>query len=173
MTKHCMVDLETMSVAPNAVILTLGAVHFNPRSNTIDNELYIKFSIDDQDLLNRHIDPKTIDWWAKQNPKIIEEAFGDSERTPVKEAIKLFHKFAWGCDAFWSHGSVFDIVILENLYKQLEMATPWNYWQVRDTRTIFDIGYKHNMPQESKHNALEDAKRQAIGVQNVYAQLKY
>jgi hypothetical protein len=172
MAKHLMVDLETMAVTPRAVVLTLGAVHFNPYGNGYGDKLYLRFDLDDQDKLNREIDPNTLDWWAKQDPKVMEEAFSPDDRVPLKDAMDQFHKFAWGCDAFWAHGSLFDIAILEDLYRQIEKPVPWQYWQIRDTRTIFDLGWNPDMPQASKHDALQDAIRQSIGVQNIYAKLK-
>jgi hypothetical protein len=62
-------------------------------------------------------------------------------------------------------------VIIENLYRQLGKPLPWNFWQLRDTRTLFDLGYDSDMPKNSKHNALEDAIRQSVGVQNIYRKL--
>ena len=172
MTKHLMVDMETMAVSPSAVVLSLGAVHFNPYGNGYGDKLYFRISIDDQDALGREVDPNTIDWWSKQDPVVMEEAFSPDNRISLADAIDQFHKFAWGCDAFWSHGATFDLVILENLYKSLNKPLPWNYWQLRDTRTLFDLGVNPDMPQGSKHDALQDAIRQAVGVQNVYAKLK-
>jgi hypothetical protein len=81
-----------------------------------------------------------------------------------------FHKFAWGCDKVWSHGAVFDIVIIEDLLRQMGRTEPWKFWNCRDTRTLFDLA-DPDMPQAAKHNALEDAKRQAIGVKNVMRKL--
>jgi exodeoxyribonuclease VIII len=170
MAKHLMVDLETMAVSPRTVILTLGAVHFDPFSDEILDELYFRINIDDQDALGREVDPNTIDWWAKQDPAIMEEAFSPDNRLPVSEAIDKFHKFAWGCDKFWAHGSMFDLVIIEDIYRQLNRTAPWQYWQCRDTRTLFDLA-DPEMPQAEKHNALADAIRQAVGVQNCYRKL--
>ena len=167
-----MVDLETMAVTPRAVVLTLGAVHFNPYGNGYGDKLYLRLDLDDQDKLNREIDPNTLDWWAKQDPKVMEEAFSPDNRVKLVDAMEQFKKFAWGCDAFWAHGSLFDIAILEDIFRQIQMPVPWNYWQVRDTRTIFDLGWDPDMPQASKHDALQDAIRQSVGVQNVYSKLK-
>jgi len=167
-----MVDLETMAVSPDAVVLTLGAVHFNPYGNGYSDKLYLRFDLDDQDKLGREIDPNTLDWWSKQDPKVMEEAFSPDDRVPLVDAMDQFHKFAWGCTAFWAHGSLFDIAILENLYRQLVRTPPWQYWQIRDTRTIFDLGWDPDMPQASKHDALQDAIRQSVGVQNIYSKLK-
>ena len=172
MTKHLMVDLETMAVSPSAVVLSLGAVHFNPYGNGYGDKLYFRINIDDQDALGREVDPNTITWWSQQDPAIMEEAFSPDNRISLVDAIDKFHKFAWGSDAFWAHGSTFDIVILENIYKQLGKTVPWQYWQIRDTRTLFDLGVDPDMPKGGKHDALQDAIRQSVGVQTVYAKLK-
>jgi len=171
MVKHLMVDMETMAVSPNAVVLSLGAVHFNPYGNEHGDSIYFRIDLDDQDALGREVDPNTITWWSSQPPEIMEEAFSPDDRIPLVEAMDRFHKFAWGCSAFWSHGATFDLVILENIYRQLNKPLPWNYWQLRDTRTLFDLGHDPEMPQDSKHDALQDAIRQAVGVQNVYRKL--
>lgn len=172
MAKHLMIDLETLAVSPESVVLSLGAVHFDPYTTGYSDSIYFKIDLDDQDQLNREIDPNTVDWWSKQDPAIMEEAFSMEGRISIEEALDQFHKFAWGCDAFWSHGSIFDIAILENIYRQLKKPLPWNFWQIRDTRTVFDLGVDPEMPQNSKHDALQDAIRQAVGVQNVYRKLK-
>jgi exodeoxyribonuclease VIII len=171
MTKALMIDLETMATGPNATVLTLGAVTFNPWGNGYSDKLYFRVDIDDQDALGREVDPNTLDWWSKQDPAIMEEAFSPDDRVPLKEAVDRFHKFAWGCDTFWSHGATFDLVIMENLYRQLGKPLPWNFWQLRCTRTLFDLGWDPDMPKANKHNALEDAIRQAAGVQNIYRKL--
>jgi hypothetical protein len=172
MTTHLMVDLETMAVTPRAVVLTLGAVKFNPYGNGYGDTLYFRINIDDQDALNREVDPNTLDWWARQDPAIMEEAFSPDNRISLTDAVDQFHKFAWGCDAFWAHGSIFDIAIIEDIYRQLNRTPPWNFWQIRDTRTLFDLGWDPDMPQASKHDALQDAIRQSVGVQNIYSKLK-
>lgn len=172
MTKAVMIDLETMAVTPRCVVLTLGAVQFDPHSDAFYDHLYMRLDIDDQDRLQREIDPGTLDWWAQQDAAVREEAFSDADRVPFSEAIDRFHKFCWNSDTFWSHGATFDLIVMEDIYRQLNRAVPWKYYQLRDTRTLFDLGLEPDMPQEGKHDALQDAVRQAIGVQNVYRQLR-
>ena len=171
MSKHLMVDLETMAVSPRTVVLTLGAVTFNPFTDEIYDELYFKVDLDDQDKLGREIDPNTLDWWAKQNPEVMEEAFSPDGRVPLEKALDQFHKFAWGCDKFWSHGAVFDLMIIEDIYRQLKRPIPWEFWRLRDTRTLFDIADPEMEKSAEQHNALFDAIRQAKGVQTVYRKL--
>ena len=171
MSKHLMVDLETMGVSPRSVVLTLGAVTFNPYTDEIYDDLYLKIDLDDQDKLGREIDQNTLDWWAKQEPKVMEEAFSSDGRIGLEDAITAFHKFAWGCDKFWSHGAVFDLMIIEDIYRQLNRPIPWEFWRLRDTRTLFDIKDPEMEKSVEQHNALFDAIRQAKGVQTVYRKL--
>ena len=172
MPRHLMFDLETMAVTPRAVVLTLGAVTFNPFTDEIYDELYLKIDIDDQDKLNRDVDPNTLDWWAKQVATVMEEAFSSDGRIGLEDAVTAFHKFAWGCNKVWSHGSVFDIIIMEDIYRQLNRTPPWNFYDCRDTRTLFDLADpKMEKSATQQHNALFDAIRQAKGVQNVMRKL--
>lgn len=171
MAKHTMVDLETLGVNPNSVVLTLGAVNFDPHSNVIFDQLYLRLNIDEQTAMGREIDPNTVEWWSKQDPVVMEDTFSEENRISVKDSMDQFCKFFWGSKNIWSHGSIFDIVIIENMLKQISKSTPWDYWQVRDTRTLFDLGVDPCMPTGNKHNAVEDARRQAIGVQNCYRTL--
>lgn len=167
-----MVDLETLDTSPRATILTLGAVQFDPYKTGIIDQLYLKFDLESQDTLKRTVNQNTINWWQKQDLEIVEAAFDESNRLDIKDAINKFHKFAWGCETFWSHGAVFDLMILEDVYRQLNKTPPWNFWQLRCSRTLFNLGFNPDMKKEGLHNALQDAIRQAVGVQNVYAKLK-
>jgi exodeoxyribonuclease VIII len=162
-----MVDLETLATSPDAAILTIGAVLFDPYSTRIYDKLYMRVDLDSTTALGMKIDDSTIEWWSKQSAAAQEEAFSEENRIPITEAIEKFHKFAWNSEAFWSHGSIFDINILDTYYRALKKAPPWNYWQVRDTRTVFDLGYDPELPKVTAHNALEDANAQAIGVQTI------
>ena len=80
-----MVDLETLAVSPRAVVLTLGAVKFDPYASGYLDSLYMRINIDDQLILQRETDPKTLDWWAKQDSKIMEEAFSSENRVPLQD----------------------------------------------------------------------------------------
>lgn len=171
MARHLMVDLETLATSPDAVILTIGAVTFDPASNKIFDKLYYRVDVESCDRLGMTVNDDTIEWWSKQAADVLTEAFAEDNRVPIEQVIEKFHKFAWNCDAFWSHGATFDLVILDCYYRKLNKTPPWNFWQIRDTRTLFDLGYDPEMPKEGLHNALEDASRQAMGVQTIYRKL--
>ena len=46
MAKHLMVDLETLATSPNAQILTIGAVTFNPNGYEVYDEFYLRVDVD-------------------------------------------------------------------------------------------------------------------------------
>ena len=161
-----MFDLETLDTKPTAVILSLGAVKFDPKTESVPDQLpklLLKFDIDAQNDLGRTTSDDTIEWWGKQPPHIQEEAFGLEGRTPLHEAIDQFHRFVWNSDRVWSQGC-FDIVIVEDLYRMVGRTPPWNYWQIRDSRTLFDF-VDGKMDRSKHHDAMEDALEQARAVQ--------
>jgi hypothetical protein len=161
-----MFDLETLDTKPTAVILSLGAVKFDPKTQSVPDQLpklLLKFDIDAQNDLGRTTSDDTIEWWGKQPPHIQEEAFGLEGRAPLLEAIDQFHKFVWNSDRIWSQGC-FDIVIVEDLYRMVGRTPPWNYWQIRDSRTLFDF-VDGKMDRSKHHDAMEDALEQARAVQ--------
>lgn len=174
MATHAMIDLETLDTRPQCTILTLGAVKFNPNSKLEPySEFYVKFDIDEQDRLGRTVSDATVEWWGKQDPAIQEEAFGTEDRMPVADILTELNKWLVGVDVIWGHGYGFDITILEDLYRNVGRPIPWQFWQVKDSRTLF--GCLPEDPRKSMqsdlHNALADAYFQAKAVQIAYEKL--
>ena len=168
-----MLDIETLSTRPDAVVLTLGAVKFSPWASEVDTDtgLYVRVDVDEQLALDRHVQQDTVEWWGKQAEEVREEALGDANRTSVTELLDQLNKFVVGVDNIWCQGPVFDILILENLYRQVERPTPWQFWQIRDSRTLFGVhGDPRGKGPKGAHNALIDCYYQAEAVQQVYKQ---
>lgn len=166
-----MLDLETLSTRPDAVILTIGAVKFDPYSDYIDldNGLYHRVNVDEQTELGRHVQEETLNWWGKQDPEVFEEAMSETGRIGLEDFCSDLNRFLVGTENIWCQGPCFDIVILENLYRQLVKPTPWQFWQIRDSRTLFGVhGDPRDKNRAAAHNALMDCYYQAIGVQQIY-----
>jgi DNA polymerase III epsilon subunit-like protein len=176
MLSDVMIDCETLDVLPTATILTIGAVRFDPFGDDIDNstckKFYVKVDIDSCDKLGCTISQSTLEWWANQSQAAQDAAFDTTDRIPIEDAMTELYKFCWGASRVWSHGVGFDIIILENIFRKIGKAVPWQFWQARDTRTLFDLGIEPNRPPVLKHHALEDAWNQAVGVQNVFKALR-
>ena len=174
MTTHAMIDLETLGTGPDCVVLTIGGVKFDPNAISEPYQpFYYKFNVDEQLDKGRTTLESTLEWWGKQEESVREEALGDDNRTPVLEVLQALNKWCVGADTIWCQGPAFDICILENLLKQYNHHTPWPFWKIRDSRTLFGI-----MPKDPRkeikfnaHNALEDCKVQALCVQQTISKL--
>ena len=171
-----MIDLETLATSSNAAILSIGAVKFDPFSEELKSpdmeSFYIRVDLDSCNELDLEVHDSTIEWWAKQSPEAQDEAFNPEGRVTVQDAFNQLYKFCWGATRVWSNGSGFDIVICENIFKKINKKIPWDFWQVRDVRTAFDLGIDPQRPPITAHHALEDAWNQAVGIQHVYRTLR-
>ena len=170
---HAMIDLETLSTNPNAVILTVGGVKFDPTTQMKPySEMYFRVDVDSQTNMGRDVMQDTVNWWSKQPKQISDEAFSDDNRISLDEMVKSINKFSVGVDVFWCQGPLFDYAILQDIYKQMGHPAPWQYWQIRDSRTLFSLVPRDlNEKRKDLHNALEDCRYQAKKVQKVYRQL--
>ncbi len=170
-----MVDIETLSTASNACILTIGAIRFDRYTEISKVDIvetlkkmdvfYCKIDIGSCEELGLKMDVDTLKWWMKQSTEAIEEAFF-GERMALKDVLLAFTQWFKGSDYIWSHGDDFDTVILGEAYRKCGLQSPWKYWNTRDTRTLFDVAKvtKEMMPNENLHNAVFDCYRQILGV---------
>ena len=166
-----MIDFETLGTNPDAVILTMGIVKFNPLGSGVSDRLELRPTIDDQvSLYNRTIDDNTVTWWGQQSSEAQNEAMGDHDRTSFKDCMEKLYKFCWNQDSVWSNGSTFDIMLAESAWRSLDMAVPWKFWTIRDCRTIYElagVSLKDGKAVVS-HRAVDDAEKQALLVQKSY-----
>lgn len=167
-----MFDLETLGTSPDCVILTFGAVKFNPFDNSEPYDpVYYRIDMDYQTTqLERSIDETTLEWWGKQDQTIIDDTFSDEGRIDVEDLIDIFKKYVVGVDRLWSHGATFDVIIMENLFKSMKVPFPVNYWSIYDSRTLLKLMKNNPLKNKKthKHNALVDAYDQAIAVKAAF-----
>ena len=166
-----MIDLETLHTTPQAAVLTVGGVKFDPNNESEPHsEFYYKLDLDSQE---RDVSDDTIAWWGQQDSKVQEEAFSPEGRVQIDEFLDSLPKWMVGVDVLWGHGYGFDITIIEDMLRQRGKPIPWQFWQVRDSRTLFaccKVDPRKAM-QSDLHNALADAYFQAKGVQMAYKEL--
>ena len=172
-----MIDLETFSTKYNASILTIGAIKFNRKGPILPLEeldtFYCRIDKESCKAIKLHFDPKIISWWEKQDDDCKYEVFTDEGRIPIRDALKDLAKWIGPNKKIWGHGSVFDCAILNNAYTECKLETPWKFWDIRDTRTIYDIGNVNfnNILYNNKHHALHDAYRQIIALKIAFDNL--
>jgi len=173
MNPMIMIDIETLSTQPNAVILSIGAVYINTEL-LISNKFY-KILERKQSQANRHIDINTLEWWMQKEN--IDKYPGTSIESPfLSEALYHFnvwlervsneHTITIDSMEFWAKGTDFDFTILRNAYENSNVKIPWAYNAIRDLRTLLKETPKSVYDPKEKntelHNALGDAKFQAI-----------
>lgn len=169
--RHVMVDIETMGTNPDAAIVSIGAVLFNPLIGKISNKtFYVELEWVPQ---GRCIDPETIKWWRTQ-PRVAQQALCGLD--DLQEVLGAFTQWLPKDCKVWGNGPTFDISILEHAYRQHKIDIPWKYWNVRDCRTVLDMyeskrGGLNRKVSGTKHNALDDAIHQAQTISYIWTQL--
>ncbi len=168
-TTDCMIDLETLGTGPDAVVISIGAVMFNPQSMEINSTFYMALEIQEQLNRGRKIDSDTLKWWMQQSDAA-KRVFNEKAKT-VKEVLETL---AWWIKEnsnvkkikVWGNGSSFDISIMDHLYRMYDAVVPWGFNNVNDLRTFrrFDAENEKVEKLGIDHNALDDAKSQALFV---------
>ena len=158
---NVMIDTETMDVIPGAAIVSIGAVVFDPRYNVVtDDTFYTEL---DWKAQGRSIDKGTKEWWKGQSPKAKSALRGT---TTLEDALEDLAFWIPPGSMVWGNGPSFDMSILEDAYRQVNMEAPWKFWNVYDCRTIKYLyesargGFDKKVGGDA-HNALHDAKYQA------------
>lgn len=179
-----MIDIETLGTAPDALILTVAAQAFDPLGVGIyDQSYYARVDFDSQ--IDRSIEDGTLKWWASQNSMAREEAFAEQDRVEIDQMLDDLGRLIWKSSVIWANGPTFDMTILEHAYKSHKKALPWQYYKVRDARTVYnlktDILLSESTGQmtprqgqatgPASHHALEDCRRQIELLQRALQQL--
>lgn len=180
----CMIDIESFGIGPNAALIAIGAVRFDTRSLLIGSQTKNVFSygVNLQSCLDAglRVDGSTVEWWLSRPKEQQVDILRSRPGVPLAKAMNALSLW-WSQDAEtkypWSHGSMFDIVILESAFKAVGLAPPWFYYNVRDTRTLFDVaGFDFNTfktKNKKPHDAYNDAVVQAEGVITCLKKLGY
>ncbi|EGL3041747.1 exonuclease, partial [Escherichia coli] len=175
---HLMIDIETMGKNPNAAIISIGAIFFDPQTGDMGPEFSKTI---DLDTAGGVIDRDVIKWWLKQSREAQSAILTDE--IPLDDALLQLREFiAENSGEFfvqvWGNGANFDNVILRRSYERQGIPCPWHYHNDRDVRTIVELGkaidfdVRTAIPFEGeRHNALDDARYQAKYVSAIWQKL--
>ncbi len=184
---HLMLDLETMGSKPNAAIVEIGAVFFNPATGDLGSEFHATVDLNSDMAAGAVVDGNTVLWWLKQSSEARSALISDKVITIRAALLELSNfvslNFVNGDTptdpvTVWGNGATFDNVILRSAYSRCGMEPFWKYFHDRDVRTIVELGRaigfdpKHDMPFDGvQHSALADAKHQAKYVSAIWQRL--
>lgn len=165
-----MIDIEGLATGPESTILTIAAQGFDPLGDGWYEEHFYYARITLESQPQRTIEQSTIDWWATQKEAQV-EAFAEEGRVDLDHALQDLARLCRKSRLIWMNGPTYDATILENAYKSYGMALPWNYYSVRDARTVYGLWPDLAKPPTS-HHALQDCQRQIVLLQNCLQHLK-
>ncbi|EMS0114056.1 3'-5' exoribonuclease [Escherichia coli] len=175
---HLSVDLETMGKNPDAPIISIGAIFFDPQTGDMGPEFSKTIDID---TAGGVIDRDTIKWWLKQSREAQSAIMTDE--IPLDDALLQLREFIDENSGeffvrVWGNGANFDNVILRRSYERQGIPCPWRWSNDRDVRTIVELGKaidfdaRTAIPFEGvRHNALDDARYQAKYVSAIWQKL--
>lgn len=176
--KQIMLDLETLGISENAVVVQVGVVKFERHINEIDesDKLLINVQLADyQNYPEFKMDITTVQFWLKQNKEAQKRVFETDESTQktVKTTFEMMRDFIGSIDNIWCHPS-FDGKIVDFYLRALKL-TKIDYWKYRDLRTLVDItkyDYKKHPYNGVKHSALDDCMHQISYANECFNKLK-
>ncbi|EHP1063926.1 3'-5' exoribonuclease, partial [Escherichia coli] len=175
---HLMIDLETMGKNPDAPIISIGAIFFDPQTGDMGPEFSKTI---DLDTAGGVIDRDVIKWWLKQSREAQSAIMTDE--IPLDDALLQLREFIDENSGeffvqVWGNGANFDNTILRRSYERQGIPCPWRYYNDRDVRTIVELGKaidfdaRTAIPFEGeRHNALDDARYQAKYVSVIWQKL--
>ena len=175
---HLMIDLETMGKNPDAPIIAIGAIFFDPQTGDMGPEFSKTI---DLDTAGGVIDRDVIKWWLKQSREAQSAIMTDE--IPLDDALLQLREFIDENSGeffvqVWGNGANFDNTILRRSYERQGIPCPWRYYNDRDVRTIVELGKaidfdaRTAIPFEGeRHNALDDARYQAKYVSAIWQKL--
>lgn len=188
-----MVDLETGGTVAGCAVFSIGAVYFDPITGSLGDEKYIivrDLNREQERLYGLHYSTQgensTMAWWAKQSPEA-RAIFGPSgdwaapdchpDAVPLDQAIIQLHDFVLGGPRrnvrVWGNGADFDNPIIAVAARQAGVKHPYAPFNGRCYRTIKELcpDIKIERDKGIHHNALADAKNQALHMARVVQRL--
>ena len=169
--KDIMIDIETLSTATDAAIVSIGAVRFDLTTGEIDSTIYIKVNKQSCVDYGLRVDVDTIEWWFKQSEEAKAQFLSHHDRKPLDEALIDLSEFIDEDDYVWGNGINFDCAILRNAYKVCDVPLPWSTKNERDVRTL--VHFKPSIKQEMDfkgvaHHPVADSIHQVRYCSKIY-----
>jgi hypothetical protein len=161
-----MVDIETLSLETDALVLQVGVCVFDSQKI----HFMANFNLNREEQSDRRIDYSTVMWWVNQSLEAKEAVLvaQDSVFISVSDLWAILEDRAKAVEGVWANSPTFDLAILKNLFGG---KTPWSFRQERDYRTVVKMldpdGFKKPPPDSLKHMAMADAVWQAQYLMNL------
>lgn len=174
---NVMIDLETLGLKPGCAIIAIGAVVFaSPLPTSCDDNFYSNISRSSNLFVGLKIDQDTMEWWERQSQEAKDGSlFGtDNLLITLGRFDAFLNQFppALYDVRVWGNAASFDLKILEEAYAICQLVRPWKYYNEMCFRTLKNLT---KVPEPAfigtRHNALSDAKHQALWAEQILHKL--
>lgn len=144
-------DFETLSQDQiNGVVVSMAMLTFSETrfvgdlaytfDELVKNTHLIKFNVEEQvKKFGRKIDKSTLEWWNKQGE------YAKKQLTPSEEDVSISELYQFfiinkrvNVKKVYTRGNTFDPIIMEHILKQFDRPMPYEWWEVRDTRSLIE-----------------------------------
>lgn len=166
---HIMVDIETLGRSPDAVIVQIAAVQFNPITGETGDEFCINVDAADSQKYGLKIYAETILFWLEQSREAHQSVFYGA-KSQLKTALLELTDFIISVEfetkekaIIWANSPSFDLEILKNAYRATQLKEVWEFRNERDFRTIsklFPIIIEAHERTGIAHDAISDCRNQ-------------
>lgn len=176
------IDLETAGLAPNAPILSIGAVRFAKDGNVAlagpEHEFQVAVDLKGQ----APIDPDTFYWWLEQSREAQDAVLEGKGGLSLANALRALWQWLQAdskvvgresnfIGELWIRGDR-DSCWLEEAHKREGIKPAYKFRNVRDQRTMVEFAERRGeaMPYRTSvpHDSLEDARYQAECLQAIF-----
>lgn len=154
---HVMLDLETLGLRAGCPVLSIGAV-------TMDNQALEFYSVAhrNQSDIDLYADLATVAWWTAQSDEA-KKVLSTPHTMTIRGLLREFSAWLPNDACVWGNGADFDLPILAEAYVRAGMPVPWKPFNGRCYRTIKNLAPHIKLVRSgTHHNALDDAKSQAL-----------
>ena len=164
---HACLDLETLALSLDAVIVAIGAVWWleGDAPGTFRGTFQFRINLDQP---GRRIDPATVVWWMGQSDEARAGTFGDAQATldEVRADLRSWLNTI-GDPLVWTNDPSFDAAML----KDKQGNAPWYFRNTRCCRTAAEYVTKEEYEalraqlHTVGHSPVDDAKLSGAQVQ--------
>jgi 3' exoribonuclease, RNase T-like len=155
--RDIMIDIETLGVERDAVILSIAAVRFNIKSGDVLEQFSTNVNVKSSLDAGMKIEADTVAWWLKQSDAARKSVDFEAE-TPLGEALRGVGEFIEksSIDRVWAKSPSFDLAKIRYQMQCLGIwRNQWAYHKERDVRTKCEP-LKLCRTEAAMHIALED-----------------
>lgn len=160
--KHIMIDIETMGNGSNSALVSLAAVKFDMVTGEKGEIFYKKIDLKSSLDIGLNVNADTIMWWLRQSDDARKKLYS-GEHYHIKDVLEEFSEFCSYEYEIWGNSPRFDLGIMQDAYRKLNMKIPWDFRKERDVRTLvsFIPEVKTNWVYTGvAHNAVDDCYNQ-------------